>query len=121
MSLSKEKFKTSAAKLFKKAKDGGLIVSCTFELLGDYDPLTGQSASVSQTIDCIREDYTEYQTDGVNVQRDDFKLLAQFDDFTSLSPRADGVKVTVNGLNCTIEHVDLDAADAVYTIQVRGS
>ena len=121
MPLNKTKFKAVASKLFTQARNGGLTINCTFELLGDYSPSTGQAASVSQAIECIREDYTEYQTDGVNVQRDDFKLLAEVDSFTLLSPRTDGVKVNVNGVSCVIKHVDTDTADAVHTIQVRGS
>ncbi len=121
MALSKTKFKASAVKLFAKAKAGGLTTSCTFELLGEYDPVLETNAtSVTDTVDCIREDYTDAQKDGTIIQRSDFKLLAQFDSFTKLSPRTDGVVVTVDGVRCTIVNGMLDAADAVYTLQVRG-
>jgi len=122
MALTKSKFQSVAEKLFAKAKAGNLTVSCSFELLGDYDPvLETNAASITQSIDCIREDYDAKAKDGLIVQRDDFKLLAEFVSFTKLSPRTDGVIVTVDGKKCVIVHVDLDAASAVYTLQVRAS
>lgn len=97
-------------------------VSCAFELLGDYDPVTESNAApLSDTILCIREEFKAYQIDGQIVQVNDFKILAEFDNFTSLSPRTDGVLVTVNGLSCSIISAPLDAADAVYTIHMRAS
>ena len=122
MALSKTKFQAVAAKLFQKASDGDLIVSCKFELLGDYDPvLETSTASISETINCIREEYNEMSMNGQNVQRGDYKLLAQYVDFTKLDPRTDGVNLTINGKSTTIAHAELDAADAVYTIHVKAS
>lgn len=120
MALSKTKSQAVAAKLFQKAKDGDLIVSCKFELLGEYDPiLETNAASITETIDCIREGYSEMSLNNDNVQRGDYKLLAQYLDFTKLDPRTDGVKLTINGKITTIAHAELDAADAVYTIHVK--
>jgi len=120
MALSKTKFQSVAAKLFQKASDGDLIISCVFELLGDYDPvLETNAASITETIDCIREEYSEMSRNNDNIQRGDYKLLAQYVDFTKLDPRTDGVKLTINDKVTTIAHAELDAADAVYTIHVK--
>lgn len=122
MALSKANFQAVATKLFAKAKSGDLLVSGAFKLLGAYDPVTETSAaSVNQTIDCIREEFAANEKGVGSIQRDDFKLLARHSDFTLLTPRIDGVKVTVIGLNCSIVSAGLDAADAVYTIHVRAS
>lgn len=122
MALSKTKFQDVAAKLFQKASDGDLVIPCVFESLGEYDPITEtNAASVSETIDCIREEYNEMSMSGQNVQRGDYKLLAQYTDFTKLDPRIDGVKLTINGKSTTIAYAELDAADAVYTIHVKAS
>ena len=95
---------------------------CTFELLGDYNPVTEtNSASTSQTVLCIRQEFNANQKDGNIVQRQDFKILAEFDKFTLLSPRTDGVLVTINGLSNSIVSSTLDAANAVYTIHLRAS
>ena len=122
MALSKEKFKGVAAKLFQKAEDGNLTIECEFELLGAYNPVSEtNSPSVLETVTCIREEFTIKAKDGTLVQCNDFKLLAQYDDFTLLSPRTDSVTVTVDGVRCAIVDAPLDAANAVYEIQVRGS
>ena len=97
-------------------------VDCIFELLGAYDPVTETNAApVTQTIKCIRQEFNAEQKNGSNVQSDDFKILAEFDKFTLLSPRVDGLIVTVNLLSNTIVSADLDAANAVYTIHLRAS
>lgn len=121
MALSKTKFKAVAAKLFAKASAGDLTIDCVFEQLGTYSPSTGQLPAITETITCIREEYNAHQVDGQIIQRDDFKLLAQYDDFIALTPRADGVTVTVDGVKCVIVKAPIDAADAVYTIQCRAS
>lgn len=120
MALSKTKFQAVAAKLFQKAKAGDLVIQCKFELFGEYDPiLETNAASITETIDCIREDYSEMSLNNDNIQRGDYKLLAQHVSFTKLDPRTDGVKLTINGKSTTIAHAELDAADAVYTIHVK--
>jgi len=120
MALSKTKFQDVAAKLFQKASDGDLIVSCKLELLGDYDPVTETStASISETINCIREEYSEMSINSDNIQRGDYKLLVPYASLGGFDPRTDGVKLTINGKITTIAHAGLDEADAVYTIHVK--
>lgn len=122
MALSKQKFKSVADKLFTKARNGGLVINCDFELKGDYDPVTNtDTPSIIEQIECVRDDYSAHQIDSEIIQRNDFMLLARFDSFTTLTPKNDSVTVGVGGVNCSIVNIKLDAADAVYIMQVRGS
>ena len=93
--------------------------SCVFTKPGTYNPIDGTSGTATtDTVLCIREDYTASQIDGQSIQANDFKLLGVADDF-SLNPRTDGIKVTFDGGTYSIISVELDAADAVYILQVR--
>jgi hypothetical protein len=96
--------------------------TCVFELLGSYDPVTEtNAASATNTIKCIRLEFNAMQKNNSVIQRDDFMLLAEFDKFTNLSPRTDGVIVTIQGVANSIVSTELDPANAVYTIHVRAS
>lgn len=90
---------------------------------GTYDPVTetttGGNPPVTESIPCIREDYNASQYDGVQIQIGDFKLLAQVSSFDAITPRTDGVTVDVDGTECQIVSAQKDAADAVWTMQVR--
>lgn len=123
MALSKTKFKSVADKLFTKAEQGGLTVSAAFTELGEYNPVTQtQTADKSQTIsNCMREEFNAYEKGGDGVQRDDFKLMVQYNSFSALTPQTDVTSVVVDGLTCGIMSVDLDAADAVYILHLRAS
>jgi len=90
---------------------------------GTYDPvtetITGGTPAVTEQIPCIREDYRAGQYDGVQIQIGDFKLLAQVSSFDAITPRTDGVTVDVDGVACQVITAEKDAADAVWTMQVR--
>lgn len=121
MALNKQKFKDSADKIFNKAEQGGLTISCDFDVAGQYDVITNtQLPATSETITtCIREEFKAHEVDGDNVKRDDFKLLVRFVSFATVNPKASGALVTVSGVKCSIMNTELDAADAVYTIHCR--
>ena len=119
MAVNKAKFKNVALKLRVKFDD--FFEPYVFEIQGDYDPLTSSYTNgVTQTVDCLREEFQASQFDGQLIQNGDFKLLALYDDFQAIAPRTDGLKVTVGGKLCTVIKVSPDAANAMYTIHVRG-
>lgn len=117
MPTTKQEFKDVASELFAEFSDFAPLR--TFKRVGSYDPLTGTVSSVMESIPAIREDYRDTQFNGLSVMVGDFKLLAQASSFNTLSPRTDGVTVDVDGVECQIVSAEKDAADAVWTIQVR--
>lgn len=120
MALTQTKFKSVAAKLFAKAKAGNLTQSVTFSTQGGTDPVTGATtAGVSDTVDVVREDYKSNEIDGSIVMQGDFKLLAEFDSFVNLDPRNSGITATVDGVDVRLMDAQKDAADAVWTLQMR--
>lgn len=120
MALTQTKFKSVAAKLFAKAKAGNLTASVVFSKAGGTDPVTGATtAGVSDTVDVIREDYQSNETDGTLVKQGDYKLLAEFDSFVNLAPRTSGITAVVDGVSVRLMDAQTDAADAVWTLQMR--
>jgi len=93
-----------------------------FTKLGDYDPLTGETVGdIEFTVDALREDYAAGQIDGQSIQYNDFSLLILADEFTVAQPTVDDLRLEFNGKSAlTVVHGALDAANAVWTLQVRG-
>lgn len=91
--------------------------------IGTLDPNTGivsgGGAEVIESVPTIREDYNAQEVDNQAIQRNDFKLLVQANSFTNISPRTDSVRVDVDGASCRIINAEIDAAEAVWTLQVR--
>lgn len=89
---------------------------------GVYDPITGETTggtpAHASTAPAIRQDYEAQEVDGQAVQRNDFKLLVRKATLNT-DPRADSVTVSFGGRQCRIINAELDAADAVWTLQVR--
>lgn len=122
MALSKAKFKSVAKKLFDKAKSGSLTKSATFRLAGTIDPITEEeTGSYSETVQAIVEAYNGREVDGEMIQANDLKLLVLDDDLTGITPRSDGMTLSVDGSQLTIVKADIDTAEAVWTIQIRGT
>lgn len=120
MALTQTKFKSTAAKLFAKAKAGNLTASVVFSKAGGTDPVTGQTTTgASATVDVIREDYQSNEIDGTLVKKGDYKLLAEFDSFVNLDPRESGITAVVDGVSVRLMDAQKDAADAVWTLQMR--
>lgn len=120
MALNKASFKQTASRLIGKAKAGDLTASCVFSTKGAYNPITGAyGAGDSETILCVRESYSANSVDNQNILSGDFRLLALVDDFVAIVPSPDSIDLTVDGVSCRIVTVESDAADAVYTVQVR--
>ena len=104
-----------------KAEFADFFKPLSFTLAGDYDVSTATTTDDTiEIVDAMREEYNPHQVDGQSIQSNDFKLLALDFDFKTLKPVMNGLKVTVNSKSCTIINAMLDAADAVWTIQVRG-
>lgn len=123
MSLSKQKFQSLATKLFEKAKAGNLTGLAVFSKPGGQkDPITGQApAGLSDTVDCIREEYSSQETDGIQVHVNDFKLIIQTQSFVNLSPRDNLVTVEFEGEQLSVVNASKDPADVIWTIQVRAT
>lgn len=118
MPTTKAEFVTVASDLFTEFAD--FIQQAVFSVPGSQDPVTGATQpATTETVGVIREDYDARQIDGQQIQRNDFKLLARVSQFSAVTPRTDGVTVTVDGLACQIVTAEKDAANAVWTIQVR--
>lgn len=118
-SVTRKKFQDVAKKI--KAKFADFFISREFSLDGGFDPLTRLPAStVTDNVECLREEYEQAQVDGQKIQGDDFKLLALPSDFSTLTPNTSGLKVTVEGKSCEVIEASIDAASAMWIIQVRG-
>lgn len=118
MATTKSEFVTVADDLFEEFSD--FIQQCVFSLPGSVDQVAGQTnPALNETVGCIREDYQASQVDGSQIQRGDFKLLAKVSGFDAIAPRTDGLTVTVDSIICQVITAQRDAADAVWTLQVR--
>lgn len=118
MATTKSEFQDLAAEL--KAEFQDFFIARTFAAPSGYDPVTEmQVPGATESVECLREDYTTGQIDGQSIMKNDFKLLVVAADFSVIQPKTDGLKVTVDGKSCTVVSANLDAADAVWTLQVR--
>ncbi len=96
------------------------FIDRTFTAPSSYDPVTDTvTAGATETVSAVRMDYDASQVDGQIIQKLDFKLLALVNDFSAVDPRVDGVKVDVDGTGCQVINAEKDAAEAVWTLQVR--
>lgn len=95
----------------------------TFSSSASYDPITGaySNSGSQQLIPCIRMNFKRRQYDGVNIKIGDIKLLSQVSSWTALGvePKVEDTRVNIANVDYQVIHVAKDAADAVYTIQVR--
>lgn len=121
---TRAKFQGVADKLFTKFAD--VLKMAAFSVPGaggTLDPITGVITGGSAPVDSmalvLREEYTAREVDGQKIQVNDFKLLVRVQELT-LDPRTDSATVTVlNDGTCNIITANKDAADAVWTLQVR--
>ncbi|MGB1297281.1 MAG: hypothetical protein ACPG8A_03350 [Psychrobium sp.] len=90
-----------------------------FEKAGAYDPLSGSSAPTIDSVPCARMEFNESQFNGESIKVGDFKLLAKNSAFSTLVPSSANITVDVDGLKCEVVRASLDAANAVWTMQVR--
>lgn len=117
---TKTQNQSKAVKMFAKAKAAGHLIACTFSKGGGYDPITDmQSAPITEVIDCLRSNYAAGQIDGQAIQSDDFELFTLRSLFLTLTPKTQGLKVTVSGKVCTIVSIVSDPDDITLTLQVR--
>lgn len=91
-----------------------------FSLAGSYSPSTGNTPPTTETVDAMREEYNQSQIDGQSIKANDFMLLAVVSDFTTIVPTTNGLKVTVDSVECSVIRAVKDAANATWVIQVRG-
>lgn len=118
MATTKLEFQDLADELFND-EFADFLVPCDFLKKGVFNP-SGSEPDIEDTVNCIIEDYNASQFNGVQIQVNDFKLLARPQEFTTLTPRTDNLKVTVEGQVCTVISAEQDPANAVWVIQVRG-
>lgn len=120
MALTRNKFQSVAEKMFAKAKTGNLTLVSAFKKAGGYDPVTGTSSpATTDTVDVIREDYNANEIDGDLIKSSDFKLLARTVSFVNLDPKTSGITAVIEGVTVNLEDAQKDAADAVWTLQMR--
>lgn len=95
----------------------------TFSSSATYDPITGtySNTGVDYSIPCIRMNFKRRQFDGNNIKIGDIKLISRVASWDALGvePKVEDTRVTVNSVVYQLIDVMKDAADAVYTIQVR--
>ena len=118
MATTQAEFQLTAIELKDEFAD--FFKPLVFSLPGVTNPITGAvTAGATETIDALREDYDSAQIDGQIIRSTDFKLLVLASDVDSINLRAAGLRVAVDGKSCQVISVALDAANAVYTLQVR--
>ena len=119
MATTQQEFKDAASEVFIEFAD--FLVGRDFVKAGSYDPVTGTTTGdITENVPSLREDYDKRQIDGQSIQSNDFKLLVEAVNFATIAPNVDDLTVTVDGKRCKVIGAMIDAANAVYTIQVRG-
>ena len=120
MAVTKQQFKDLAQRLAGDTFADFFPLRTFTAPATNYDPITGaETGGATEQVNCVRMDYNESQFDGQAIQRNDFKLLARVDAFSTVDPSVDGVTVDVDGVECQVVQVMKDAANAMYTMQVR--
>ncbi len=89
-----------------------------FSALGEYNYSTQTTPSVDTASKGIRVEYTKNEVDGQRIQASDYKVLV-LQQGLGVDVRSDNVTMTFNSVAVSIVTVDQDAAQAVYTLQVR--
>lgn len=116
--VTRASFQSLATKLQTTFAD--FFIERTFTAPSAYDPITDTvTAGATEPVRAVRMDYEASQVDGQIIQRLDFMLLALVNDFSAIDPRVDGVNVNVDGTDCQVINAEKDAAEAVWTMQVR--
>lgn len=95
----------------------------TMDSSAAYDPITGQysHSGTTYSITCCRLDYDNRQVDGDKILVGDRKLISRVDIWEALGlvPRVNSGSVSVDGEDYQIISIMKDAADALYTLQIR--
>lgn len=89
-----------------------------FSVLGTYDYETQTAPTVNTNAKGIRTEFTKNEIDGQRIQASDYKVLV-VQQGLGVDVRSDNVTMTFNGVAVSIVTVNEDAAQAVYTLQVR--
>lgn len=119
MATTKAEFKQLADELIN-GEFADFFSNRVFTVPGVKNPITGVvTGGVSKSISCLRADYKADQIDGLIIRSIDFKLVLLHKNVTGININAANLRVMVEGKSCLVINVSLDAADAVYTLQVR--
>lgn len=97
---------------------GGFRDPIVFSVLGTFDYSTQTTPTVNTNAQGIRTEYTKNEVDGQRVQASDYKVLVEQQGL-GVDVRSDNVTMTFKGVAVSIVTVNEDAAQAVYTLQVR--
>lgn len=121
---TKQTFKNIAGKFFTVTfKDFVAPFTFTFTPSSTYDPITGAYSDLgtSQILSCIRLNHETRQYDGERIRIGDVKLISRYDDWNTLGvvPQVEDTTVVIDGDNYQIVDRQLDAADALYTMNCR--
>ena len=117
--VTRTTFRSLANKLINQTF-GDFRDAIIFTKVGDYDYTTQDTAGDDPAVNAfgIRVDYLKSEVDGKKIQASDYKVLVEQTGL-GVDVRADNVEMTFKGVEVTIESVNEDAAQAVYTLQVR--
>ncbi len=89
-----------------------------FSVLGTPDYASQTTPSVDTNAKGIRLEYTKNEVDGQRIQASDYKILV-LQQGLGVDVRSDNVTMTFKGVSVSIVAINQDAAEAVYTLQVR--
>lgn len=94
--------------------------SRTFAEPDTTNPITGVVVvGASEIIPAVRIEYLQTQYNGAQIKVGDFQLMARVAEFSAVSPKTSGVTVMVEGVKCQVVSAEKDAAEAMWTMQVR--
>ena len=121
---TKQRFKNIASRFFTKTfKDFVDYFTFTFSSSSSYDPVTGTYSNSGDTynIECIRLSHETTQFDGERIKIGDIKLISRTGSWESLpvEPKVNDTSVEINGDKHQVVDIQLDAADAIYTLNCR--
>lgn len=117
--VTKATFQTLAANLEADAF-ADFFDARTFSNPDFTHPVTGVvTAGTSESVGAVRIDYTAEQFQNQQIQARDFQLLARVQAFSAVDPKVTGTTVLVDSIECQIVTAQKDAAEAVWTFQVR--
>jgi hypothetical protein len=117
--VTRVRFRKLADRLINKTF-GDFRDAVVFTTVGDYDYTTQDTAGDDPAVNTlgIRVNYSKSEVDGSKIQASDYKVIVQQQGL-GVDVRSDNVEMTFKGVEVTIESVNEDAAQAVYTLQVR--
>jgi hypothetical protein len=119
MSVTRQQFQAVAANLAQEVF-ADFFIDRVFTIAGGTNPITGAPISgTTFTVPMVRDDYNAAEFQSQPIEVGDFKLLGEVAAFGNNNPKANGLQVNVDGVQCRVINARKDPADAVWELQVR--